>query len=109
MSVSKRISNVNGEICGTMICHKKITSGEYLVEEHYISKRGNEDDYYSVFHKKCSIEDSTWKEHEKEKISDKKRIEKELEENKKMAFEIIKNASYISITENDDGFEINIV
>jgi len=49
----------NGEFCkhGQMICDgcgEKIGSEDYLIEEHYISKRGNEDDFNLTFHRKCS-------------------------------------------------------
>lgn len=56
-------------ISGTMTCTscgQKITKGEYLIVEHYCSKRGNEDDYAELFHKECSADNNTWKKHEKE-------------------------------------------
>jgi fructose 1,6-bisphosphatase len=53
------IQITNGKYCksGQMICKKcneKIGEEDYLIEEHYISKRGNEDDYNLNFHRKCS-------------------------------------------------------
>ena len=49
----------NGKYCksGQMVCencNEKIKNEDYLIEEHYVSKRGNEDDFNLNFHRKCS-------------------------------------------------------
>lgn len=57
MSVCIQITNGRYVKSGAMICHvcnDKIGNEDYLIEEHYVSKRGNEDDFNLNFHRKCS-------------------------------------------------------
>ena len=44
-------------------CKEKITSGEYLIVNHFnIYHRGNETDWGELFHKKCSLNRVAWRE-----------------------------------------------
>lgn len=47
---SCKLGNMNCAKCGI-----EITEGYYLIENHYVSKRGNEDDFHLALHRPCSI------------------------------------------------------
>lgn len=96
----------NGKYCksGQMICEKckkKIGDEDYLIEEHYISKRGNEDDFNLNFHRKCSEDknkkcEDAWINFDKQAEEYKQEIVKH--ENYKKAKKLLKsNYKYVSL------------
>jgi hypothetical protein len=111
MSISKYIGTVPGIICGDMMCSKcksKIKKGNYLIVEHYVSKRGNEDDYNVLFHEECSKDDNKWKKYYADRKKEEEDNKKMLEEDKLKAIELIKNAVYIEFGCDEDGNSIII-
>lgn len=67
MSSSKHIANSDTCQIGNMTCNKchKPISGDFLVVDYYVSKRGNESDYTEIFHEECceSYEKELWLRH----------------------------------------------
>lgn len=106
-----KITNSNSCRCGGMICKtcKKEIEGDYLIVNHYISKRGNEDDYAELFCYECSKDRKAWKDYFKSIEKDKINKAKALEHNKKVAIEKIKNSSWIEFTTNDYDEECIVV
>jgi hypothetical protein len=106
MSIYKKIANAAGEKTNDMICtrcHTFIESGDYLVIEHAISKRGNENDYYEPVCFECSRDDKTWFEYFESITKDELRQLKNLQENKNKAIELIRKADDIDIEEDSYG------
>lgn len=103
MSTSTEITNSESCKCGSMICKtcKKEISGDYLIVNHYISKRGNEDDYSELFCYECSKERKAWKEYFSGIEKEKKNRAIAHSKNIIAAIEMIKKSSYIEFTTNE--------
>ena len=111
MSTSTQITNSESCKCGSMICKtcKKEIHGDYLIVEHYISKRGNEDDYAELFCYECSKDRKAWKKYFAEIESDKKKVEAEHLKNIAKAIKMIKESSCIEFTTNSYDEECIVI
>jgi len=105
----KHITNSESCTCGSMICHecKEDIKGDYLIVEHYESKRGNEDDYNELFCFKCSKDQKVWSDFFNEQDELKKEQE-DLELREKMR-NCINAAKRIEFSENENGVTTIIV
>jgi hypothetical protein len=83
-------------------CRKRLKE-LFLLKEHKISARGNEDDYNECFCRDCSKGDKTWEQYEKEQKILKEKEVKELQKDKEKAIEIINKATFIGISEDEDA------
>jgi hypothetical protein len=110
MKITK-IANSKSERCGSMICKtcKKEIEGDYLIVEHYISKRGNEDDYNELFCYECSKHRKAWKEYFKNIELEEKRKAGEHSKNIEKAIEMIKKSSCIEFDYTDCGEKCIII
>jgi len=100
---SNNITNSESCICGSMICKtcKKEIKGDYLIVEHYESKRGNEDDYNELFCYDCSKDRKVWKDYFSKIELEKKKRSIEHSKNIVKAIEMIKKSSWIEFITND--------
>jgi hypothetical protein len=114
MAKSKYIGNTNCIRCGTMICdncHKPIDgkNEKYLIVDIFDpSKRGNEHDTTKIYHRQCSSDDTTWKRHDDDLKREKEKENNLLIKVKHKAIELINNANWIYIDENEDIIVITI-
>lgn len=108
---STQITNSESCRCGSMICKtcKKEIKGDYLIVEHYESKRGNEDDYNELFCYECSKGRKAWKDYYIGIELEKKKRAIEHSKNIAKAIEMIKKSSYIEFITNDYDEECIVV
>jgi hypothetical protein len=75
----------------------------YLIVEHYISKRGNEDDYNELFCYDCTKKQAVWTKFELEQQQIELKKKKDLKINKNKAIEIIKESNWIDFSVDVNG------
>lgn len=80
-----RIDNSEFSTIGNMVCNEcgKKVDGHYLCIYHYDSRRGNEDDFYTIYHRECSNDHPKWLKHDqmkKEKQAPEELVEKFIEQ-----------------------------
>lgn len=108
MSTNKIIADAATCQSGNMICKicgHKITTGEYLIVEHYISKRGNEDDYNENFHYACTAEQKVWADHFHQQEVEEQKFQANQNRLIKLATEKLKSCTLIHIQEDEDGHQ----
>lgn len=101
---STQIANSETCKCGSMICKscQQEIKGDYLIVEHYESKRGNEDDYNELFCYECSKGRKVWIDHFKKVENERKTSDKEHIKDIEKAVEMIKKSSQIEFDSDEE-------